>query len=228
MLRVQCARDILEDAVDYFPAFPSPSSLVLVPAPDPPRQPLWLIGVLQRYAAALFDCEDGTYPQPDELSSRRSALVTRIEKQVMETALKLGNGLSFHASPDEMMASVRDGLAHHINKRAQAGATDTAAARVSLVPDAPQTAAGVKHKHGPARKDLPKSYATPLGRNLDRLRRECGLSFAGMAATTGVSKRLILRHVNEGKSAHPSTLATYASGFTDRLGRLVTVAELEG
>ena len=69
---------------------------------------------------------------------------------------------------------------------------------------------------------------TPLGRNLDRLRRECGWSFDEMAIATGLDKKLILGHVNKGKNAHPSTLATYARTFTEKLGRPVTVADLEG
>jgi hypothetical protein len=78
------------------------------------------------------------------------------------------------------------------------------------------------------REPLRKSFPTPLGRNLDRLRRECGWSFAEMASATEVSKQLILGHVNKGRNANPATVARYASGFTDRLGRPVTVAELEG
>lgn len=70
--------------------------------------------------------------------------------------------------------------------------------------------------------------ATPLGRNLDRLRRECGWSFDEMAIATELDKKLILGHINKGKNAHPSTIATYARTFTEKLGRPVTVADLEG
>jgi hypothetical protein len=75
--------------------------------------------------------------------------------------------------------------------------------------------------------DLPKkSLATPFGRNLDRLRRESGWTFDEMAMATGIAKKLILGHVNKGKNANPGTVAAYASAFTERLGRPVTVAEL--
>ena len=78
-------------------------------------------------------------------------------------------------------------------------------------------------------RDLSKrSYGTSLGRNLDRLKRESGWSFEEMAMATGFDKKLILGHVNQGKNAYPSTVATYARIFTEKLGRPVTVAELEG
>lgn len=72
------------------------------------------------------------------------------------------------------------------------------------------------------------SNRTPLGGNLDRLRRECGWSFDEMAVATGFEKKLILGHIRKGKNAYPSTLATYAHTFTKKLGRPVSVAELEG
>lgn len=78
-------------------------------------------------------------------------------------------------------------------------------------------------------KELPKrSFATVFGRNLDRLRRESGWSFDEMEVATGIAKNLSLGHVNKGKGAHPSTMAIYAKSFSERLGRDVTVAELEG
>jgi hypothetical protein len=73
-----------------------------------------------------------------------------------------------------------------------------------------------------------KSYKTNLGRNVDRLRRECGWSFDELAAKTGLDKKLILGHVNGGKSAHLKTVKTYALAFEKKLNRPVTVAELEG
>jgi hypothetical protein len=77
--------------------------------------------------------------------------------------------------------------------------------------------------------DLPKrSHDTPFGRNLDRLRQESGWSFDELAKVTEPDKKLILGHVNKGKNAQPSTLANYARTFTEKLGRLVTVAELLG
>jgi len=68
---------------------------------------------------------------------------------------------------------------------------------------------------------------TTLGRNIDRLRKECGWSFDQLSAASSINKKTILGHVNKGRRPHPDTLATYASTFGEKLGRVVTVAELE-
>ena len=74
----------------------------------------------------------------------------------------------------------------------------------------------------------PRTVAgTPLGRNLERLRKECGWSFDEIAVTTELDKKLILGHINKVKQLHPRTLATYARAFTEKLGRPITVADLE-
>jgi len=72
-----------------------------------------------------------------------------------------------------------------------------------------------------------KSYRTDFGRNVDRMRKECGWSFDQLADKTGLDKKLILGHVNDGKGARPNTVRTYAEAFTKKLNRTVTVAELE-
>jgi len=72
-----------------------------------------------------------------------------------------------------------------------------------------------------------RTYKTVTGRNIDRLRKECGWSFDRLAEKTGLDKTLILGHVNRGTRPQARTLLTYAQGFTKGLGRPVTVAELE-
>lgn len=72
-----------------------------------------------------------------------------------------------------------------------------------------------------------KTYKTDFGRNVDRLRKECGWSFDELAGKTGMDKKLILGHVNDGKGARPNTVKTYAEAFTKKLNRNVSVAELE-
>jgi DNA-binding XRE family transcriptional regulator len=72
-----------------------------------------------------------------------------------------------------------------------------------------------------------KAHKTAFGRNIDRLRKECGWSFDELAKKTGLDKKLTLGHVNEGKGAHPITVKTYAETFARELGRIVTVVELE-
>ncbi len=69
---------------------------------------------------------------------------------------------------------------------------------------------------------------TAFGRNVDRLRKECGWSFDDLANKTGLEKKLILGHVNEGRGAQPRTKKTYADAFAKELKRTVTVTELEG
>ena len=68
---------------------------------------------------------------------------------------------------------------------------------------------------------------TLLGRNVNRLRKECGWSFDELAKQAGVDKSLILRLVNDGKGAHPKTLKLYADAFARELNRSITVPDLE-
>jgi hypothetical protein len=73
-----------------------------------------------------------------------------------------------------------------------------------------------------------KTYKTVLGRNVDCMRKECGWSFDELAEKTGLDKKLILGHVNDGKGARPNTVKIYAAAFTKSLNKTVTVADLEG
>ena len=75
---------------------------------------------------------------------------------------------------------------------------------------------------GQGRRDL----ATPLARNLNKLRLECGLSKEVLAEETCLEKKLILGHILHGKSAQPKTLKTYADTFTRLLKRPVTPDDL--
>lgn len=73
----------------------------------------------------------------------------------------------------------------------------------------------------------PNPKGTPIGRNINRLRKECGWSFNKLAERTGLEKKLILGHVNHGKGIRPDTLRVYVDAFAKKLERMVTVAELE-
>jgi hypothetical protein len=73
-----------------------------------------------------------------------------------------------------------------------------------------------------------KTYKTAAGSNIDRIRKECGWSFDELAARTGLDKKLILSHVNEGVRARPRTLRIYADAFSKALKRAVSVVEIEG
>jgi hypothetical protein len=70
-------------------------------------------------------------------------------------------------------------------------------------------------------------YPTALGRNIDRLRSECGWSFDELATKSGLDKKAIMRHVKGGTSAYPRTLKIYADTFTKALNRVVTADELD-
>jgi hypothetical protein len=115
------------------------------------------------------------------------------------------------------------------SKALEVEALDDEVGRLGSAPDPnEETPEPVEQVTTEPERGLPnKTFATALGRNLDRLRREVGWSYNEMAKATEIDKTLILGHVNKGKNASAGTLATYASAFSDKLGRAVTVAELE-
>jgi hypothetical protein len=78
----------------------------------------------------------------------------------------------------------------------------------------------------PDQGEAKQTYKTPLARNIDNLRKECGWSLDDLSKTTGHDKKLILGHL-QGKGAYPSTLKAYADAFSEKLGRPVLVADLD-
>jgi hypothetical protein len=66
-----------------------------------------------------------------------------------------------------------------------------------------------------------------IGRNIDKLRNECGWSFDKLAEKTGIDKKLILSHVNRGAKPHPSTMREYAQAFAKELNRQITANDLK-
>jgi hypothetical protein len=78
-----------------------------------------------------------------------------------------------------------------------------------------------------SKKGLQKGTSkSALGRNIDRLRKECGWSFDDLAHWSNIDKKTILSHVNAGKTAYPRTLKKYADTFTKKLGHSVKVDDL--
>jgi hypothetical protein len=75
--------------------------------------------------------------------------------------------------------------------------------------------------------ERPKTYKTPLGRNISRLRKDCGWTYVDLAIVSEVSKNALLALVNQGTNPHPDTLTRLALAFSEKLGREVTVEELE-
>jgi hypothetical protein len=72
-----------------------------------------------------------------------------------------------------------------------------------------------------------ESVTTPTGRNIDRLRKECGWSLDRLAEKSGIDKKLILSHVNKGVRPIPRILKEYAQAFSKELGRTIIAPDLE-
>jgi DNA-binding XRE family transcriptional regulator len=67
-----------------------------------------------------------------------------------------------------------------------------------------------------------------LGRNIDRLRTECGLSQEELADKIGVRREAVIQHINRGVTPQPKTLRHYAKVFSAFLHREVTLSEIRG
>ena len=74
----------------------------------------------------------------------------------------------------------------------------------------------------------PPASTTSVAQRIDNLRKECGWSFDQLAKATGLDKKLILRHVNLGRSAHPRTPKTYADAFARALKLPITPNDIAG
>jgi hypothetical protein len=68
---------------------------------------------------------------------------------------------------------------------------------------------------------------TAIGRNIERLRTECGWSLDKLAEETGIDKKSILSHLNKGVIPIPRILKEYAQAFTRELGRPITAPDLK-
>jgi hypothetical protein len=82
-------------------------------------------------------------------------------------------------------------------------------------------------KTGHGVKGKPANEATAIGRNIDRLRKECGWSLDQLVKESGIDKKLILSHVNKGARPTPRILKEYAQTFSKALGRTITAPDLE-
>jgi len=98
-------------------SLPAPPALCIASMADLPRQPLRLFRLVKKHAVKLFNCEDSRYPQAGQTSSRRNTLAARVEGLIREDILRFEEerSLRFHATVDEMMSPVRQGLADHID-----------------------------------------------------------------------------------------------------------------
>lgn len=73
----------------------------------------------------------------------------------------------------------------------------------------------------------PNDGATVIGRNIDRLRNECGWSLDELGKQTGIDKKSILSHVNKGVKPIPRIRKEYAQAFSKALGRRIIAPDLK-
>lgn len=66
-----------------------------------------------------------------------------------------------------------------------------------------------------------------IGRNIEKLRKECGWSLDKLADKTGIDKKAILSHVHGKSKPNPGTQKEYAQAFAKELNRLITANNLE-
>jgi hypothetical protein len=66
-----------------------------------------------------------------------------------------------------------------------------------------------------------------IGRNIERLKTECGWSYEQLADATGIDKKLVLCHTHRKHKPNPKTLREYAQAFSKELNRPVTANNLE-
>jgi hypothetical protein len=82
-------------------------------------------------------------------------------------------------------------------------------------------------KRASRQKSMRRSAATRIGRNIDRLRKECAWSLNKLAGETGIDKKLVVSHVHGKHKPNPKTLGEYAQAFTRQLHRSITANQLE-
>jgi hypothetical protein len=68
---------------------------------------------------------------------------------------------------------------------------------------------------------------TTLGTNIDKYRQLCGWTIETLAEVMDMDRTSILDHINKNVRPRPDALKRYAESFSDKLGYLVTVADLE-
>jgi|HubBroStandDraft_1064217.scaffolds.fasta_scaffold34954_3 hypothetical protein len=92
-----------------------------------------------------------------------------------------------------------------------------------LRPASAQANVNLEAIHAKVQEWAQEGYKYITGRYIDRLRKECGWSFASLARETKIDKKLILGHINKGKGIHPDTLKAYERAFAKKLNRPITI-----
>jgi len=104
--------------------------------------------------------------------------------------------------------------------------TDSLRQRIMRLLKQAPSARGAYSSSRRGRKGL-KEYPTAFGRNIDRLRLECGWSYDDLARASGLDKYTILLHVNKGMQPRPATMKIYADTFSRALERTISVSDLQ-
>jgi hypothetical protein len=69
--------------------------------------------------------------------------------------------------------------------------------------------------------------ANAIGANLQRYRKECGWSFDQLVDHVYIDKKSAIAHVKGRAIPRPQNMKAYASAFSKKVGRDISVAELE-
>lgn len=70
-------------------------------------------------------------------------------------------------------------------------------------------------------------YRTAFARNVDRLRTECGWTYEQLAEEIKLDRTSVIDHVTKGAQPRVQTKKAYADAFTRRLGRSISVNDLD-
>jgi hypothetical protein len=105
-------------------------------------------------------------------------------------------------------------------KRCEKWAWDQRAERMAGQPPGERTEAAQESEA------VQQTYKTLLGKNIDRLRRECRWSYDEIEFRADIDRTQVLDHINKGTRPRRSTLQKYADAFSEALKRTVTVSEL--
>lgn len=71
------------------------------------------------------------------------------------------------------------------------------------------------------------SSVSNIGKNIQRLKRECGWTFDELADETFLDRKQIIMHAHGRSNPRPRNLRKYADVFSKKLGRRITPADLE-
>ena len=157
--------------------------------PPEPRRPVMLFNMLGRYAAALFDCEARRYPNAPELDRWLANLVGRTSLLVLgnvkEIDLQVLNGLSYHATYEQMQKSVHDVLKTAYESRLKEAAAE---------------GEGADHPSPAKPKRMPSTIGNlSAAERMEAFIKEQGVSLTEFATGIGITDRTLRTFRKTGK-----------------------------